>query len=319
MSVAELSFGAETLAAPQEAGRGALIWRRFKRHRLAVVGLWIVAALFLFSFLGPVLSPYSSTTIPTADLIRARDLDPGGSWTDRAGVTHTHVLGTDSVGRDYLTRLMEGGRVSLSLAIIVILTSMIIGMMIGATAGYFGGWVDAVIMRVVDFILTLPDLPIIMVLSVILADYVQDIPGGSVTILGIIFVGFGWVGAARLVRGMVLSLKTQEFTDAAKALGASNRSIILRHMLPNSLAPILVAATLGVGGVVVGEAALSYLGFGVKAPFPSWGNLLQNAQRDVMSSPFRVFYPGFLILLISLSFNFIGDALRDALDPRLKL
>ena len=141
---------------------------------------------------------------PTADLIRARDLDPGGSWTDRAGVTHTHILGTDSVGRDYLTRLMEGGRVSLSLAIIVIMTSMIIGMLIGATAGYFGGWVDAVIMRVVDFILTLPDLPVIMVLSVILADYIQDIPGGSVTILGIIFVGFGWVGAARLVRGLSL-------------------------------------------------------------------------------------------------------------------
>lgn len=319
MTAAQLTFGAEELARPQEDSQLAMIWRRFRRHRLAVVGLVIVALLFAFAFVGPLLSPYGSTDIPTADLVKARDLKPGACWVDGAGVQHCHILGTDSVGRDYMTRLMQGGRVSLSLAIIVVLTEMVLGMLVGAIAAYFGGWVDVVIMRVVDFVLTLPDLPIFVVVSVILADYMPFIPGGSVTVLGAIFIAFGWTGAARLTRGMVLSLKTQEFTDAARALGASDRSIIFRHMLPNSLAPILVAATLGVGGVVVGEAGLSFLGFGVKAPYPSWGNLLQGTQSYMFSQPLRVFYPGFLILLISLSFNFIGDALRDALDPRLKL
>lgn len=319
MTAAQLAFGTEELATPQEDSQLAMIWRRFRRHRLAVVGLIIVALLFAFAFLGPLLSPYGSTDIPTSDLLKAKDLRPGACWVDRAGLQHCHILGTDSTGRDYLTRLMEGGRVSLSLAIIVVITEMAIGMIIGAIAAYFGGWVDAVIMRVVDFILTLPDLPIFLVISVLLSDYMPLIPGGSVTVLGAIFIIFGWTGAARLTRGMVLSLKTQEFTDAARALGASDRSIILRHMLPNSLAPILVAATLGIGGVVVGEAGLSFLGFGVKAPFPSWGNLLQGTQSYMFSQPLRVFYPGFLILLTSLSFNFIGDALRDALDPRLKL
>ena len=319
MSIASIDFGTEALAAPEEDSQLRMVWRRFKRHKLALVGLFIVAALFLFSFVGPVVSPYSSIKIPTADLLKTRDLGPGACWTSSVGERHCHVLGTDSVGRDYLTRLMQGGRVSLSLALIVVISAQMLGMIVGAISGYFGGWVDVIIMRFVDFMLTLPDLPIFLIIAVLVGERMKDIPGGSVTVVGAIFIFFGWTGPARLVRGMVLSLKTQEFTDAARALGASDRRIILRHMLPNSVAPILVSATLGVGGVVIGEAALSYLGFGVRAPFPSWGNLLQGTQSYMLSQPFRVFYPGFLILLISLSFNFIGDALRDALDPRLKL
>jgi peptide/nickel transport system permease protein len=318
MSVADLSFAVEQLAAPEEEAQAALIWRRFKRHKLAVIGLWIAGALILFAYVGPVVTPYDSITIPTGEAFaKARGLDPGECWQDKEGVDHCHLLGTDKVGRDYLTRLMEGGRVSLTLALVVILFSAIVGTIIGAVSGYFGGWVDSLLMRIVDFILTLPSLPIFLVVYTIIPK--NEIPGGSVTVLAVIFIAFGWVGSARLVRGTILSLRNQEFTDASRALGASNTRIIVRHMIPNSLAPVLVAATLGIGGVVVGEAGLSFLGFGVQPPAPSWGNLLQDTQADIMTAPFRVFYPGMLIFLISLSANFIGDALRDALDPRLKL
>lgn len=318
MSVADLSFAVEQLAAPEEESQAALIWRRFKRHKLAVIGLWIAGALALFSYLGPLVTPYNSITIPTGEAFaKARELEPGECWQDKEGVDHCHLLGTDKVGRDYLTRLMEGGRVSLTLALVVILFSSIVGTIIGAISGYFGGWIDSLIMRIVDFILTLPTLPIFLVVYTIIPK--NQIPGGSVTVLAVIFIAFGWVGSSRLVRGTILSLRNQEFTDASRALGASNTRIIVRHMIPNSLAPVLVAATLGIGGVVVGEAGLSFLGFGVQPPAPSWGNLLQDTQADIMTAPFRVFYPGMLIFLISLSANFVGDALRDALDPRLKL
>jgi peptide/nickel transport system permease protein len=318
MSVADLTFGVEEIAAPDEDTQAALVWRRFRRHKLAVIGLFIAVFLVLFSFLGPFLTPYDSITIPTGDaFIKAKGLSPGGSWTDSAGVVHRHILGTDGVGRDYLTRLMEGGRVSLSLAFVVTILAQTAGTVIGAISGYFGGWIDSIIMRIVDFILTLPSLPIFLVVYTLIPK--DQIPGGSITVLGVIFVAFGWVGSSRLVRGMILSLKSQEFTDASRALGASDTRIILRHMIPNAIAPVLVAATLSVGGIVVGEAGLSFLGFGVQPPDPSWGNLLQDTQSDIMTAPFRVFYPGMLIFMISLSFNFIGDALRDALDPRLKL
>ncbi len=317
MSVSDLSFEAGELAAPDEESQFQLIWRRFRRHKLAVIGLFIVVFLGLFAYVGPFLTPYSSTTIPSADLALAKELGPGECYTATSGEERCHILGTDRVGRDYLTRLMEGGRVSLSLALVVTIISQTLGTIIGSISGYFGGWVDSAIMRVVDFILTLPTLPIFLVAYTLFP--MDAIPGGSITVLGIIFVAFGWVGSSRLVRGEILSLRGREFTDASRAVGASNFRIILRHMIPNSLAPVLVAATLGIGGIVVGEAGLSFLGFGVQPPDPSWGNLLQDTQADMATAPFRVFYPGMLIFLISLSANFIGDALRDALDPRLKL
>jgi peptide/nickel transport system permease protein len=229
-----------------------------------------------------------------------------------------HVLGTDSSARDYLTRLMQAGRVTLALAIIVTAASQVLGTIVGGISGYFGGWVDAVIMRTVDFLLTLPLLPLLVVVSFIMPPALFPI-GGSVGVLAIVLIIFGWMGTSRLVRGMVLSLKNQEFTEAARALGSSDWRIIARHLLPNSMAPVLVAATLSIGGVVVLEAALSYLGFGVKPPDPSWGNMLHQVQDNMRNAPWEVFYPGMAIFLTSLSFNFVGDALRDALDPRLKM
>lgn len=345
MAVAELTFGREELAAAQEESQSAMVWRRFRRHKLAVVGLTIATALTLFCFIGPLVSPYAANKIETGSAAYKglNRLSPGSAitlvWNRRNPATpgddriekvipgwvaatdpatevehRLYLLGTDNSGRDTLTRIMQGGRVSLSLALVVVLVSQFIGTLIGATSAFYGGWVDSVVMRAVDFLLTLPSLPIFMALTVILRD--RGIPGGSIGVLALVFIVLGWTGSARLVRGMVLSLKNQEFTEAARAMGASDTRIVLRHLIPNALAPVLVSATLALGGVVVGEASLSYLGFGVQPPDPSWGNMLTNAQQMMMDQPWAVFYPGMAIFLTSLSFNFMGDALRDALDPR---
>jgi len=311
MSVAELSFEQENLAAPQDESQASMIWKRFRRHRLAIVGLFLATSLIIFSFIGPYLSQFDPNTIPP-NLFQARDLGP--LETSEAGL---HILGTDKMGRDYLTRLMIGGRVSLALAFVVVIFTTIIGTVIGGISGYYGGWVDSLIMRIVDFLITLPSLPVFLAVYTLIPK--DAVPGGSITVLAIIFIVLTWTGPSRLVRGMVLSLKNQEFCEAARAVGASDARIILRHMIPNAIAPVLVAATLAVGGVVVGEAALSYLGFGVQPPDASWGNLILAVQEDMMKpmpAPLKVFYPGMAIFLTSLSFNFIGDALRDALDPR---
>lgn len=310
MSIAELSFENETLAAPTDDSQAEMVWRRFKRHKLALIGLAIAISLTLFCFVGPYVSPFDPIAIPT-DLRGSKDLPMMSRPADGGGL---HIFGTDKMGRDYMTRMMAGGRVSLALAFVVVVITTILGTLIGGVSGYYGGWVDSLIMRIVDFLLTLPSLPIFLAVYTLIPK--ETVPGGSITVLAIIFILLGWTGPARLVRGMVLSLKNQEFTEAARAVGSSDRRIILRHMIPNAIAPVLVSATLAVGGVVVGEALLSFLGFGVQPPDPSWGNMIQEVQQQMFTDPLKVFFPGMAIFLTSLSFNFIGDALRDALDPR---
>jgi peptide/nickel transport system permease protein len=233
---------------------------------------------------------------------------------------------------------MWAGRISLVLSLFVTICTMIIGIITGSLAGYFGGWSDTLIMRTVDVLLTLPTLPLLLILSAmtlrggfplqspeILNRFFAWIWGmtpdaaGNIMILAGILITFGWMGLARLVRGQVLSLRNMEYAEAARSLGASPWHIILRHMIPNSLAPIIVAATFSFGEVIVLEAALSFLGFGVQPPAASWGSLLNNVRDYMLIQPWRAFVPGMTIFLASISYNFIGDALRDALDPRLKL
>lgn len=310
MSIADLSFENEAFVAPADESQAEMVWKRFRRHKLALVGLMIAVGLTLFCFAGPLISPFDPIRIPQ-DLFASRNLPVMSPAADGAGI---HVFGTDKMGRDYMTRMMAGGRVSLALAFVVVVATTIIGTLIGGVSGYYGGWVDSLIMRIVDFLITLPSLPIFLAVYTLIPK--ETVRGGSITVLAIIFIVFGWTGPSRLVRGMVLSLKNQEFTEAARAVGSSDRRIILRHMIPNAVAPVLVSATLAVGGVVIGEAALSYLGFGVQAPNPSWGNMILDVQQQMMTDPLKVFFPGMAIFLTSLSFNFIGDALRDALDPR---
>jgi len=298
----------ETLLTIKEESQFVVVARRFIRHKLAVIALAVIAIFVLIAVLAPVIAPYDPYK---------QSLAPAYS-----GPSSEHLLGVDELGRDILTRLIYAAQISLFITIAVNFTSETIGVIAGSVSGYFGGWVDNLIQRTVEFLLTLPTLPLLLFFSAMLRGF--TIPGlpdewSNAIIISMVLIAFGWLGTTRLVRGTVLSLKEQDFTQAARALGAGDWYIITRHMIPNSLAPVIVNLTLGLGGVIVLEAALSFLGFGITPPVPTWGNMLQNVQERMWQQPWLAFYPGFCIFLMSLSFNYVGDGLRDALDPRLKL
>ncbi len=275
-----------------------IAWRRFLKHRLAMVGAVVGISLTLMAALAPWIAPHPVDRIS----LDSRWAVPGRG----------HLFGADELGRDVLTRIMYAGRVSLVLGYTVAINISIIGMVVGAVSGFYGGKIDVVLMRLVDVLLSIPALPLYLILAALL-------PGGGVSRLILIFTIFGWTGVARLVRGQVLSLKRQDFVEAARAMGASEIRLMLRHLLPNALAPVIVAATLTVGGAILGESALSYLGLGIAPPTPSWGNMLQRAQEYIWNASWLAVFPGVFIFITVLSFNFLGDGLRDALDPRLKV
>lgn len=254
-----------------------------------------------------------------------------------------HLFGTDELGRDVLMRLVYGTRVSIGVGILVALASAIIGLIIGSLAGYYGGFIDTVLMRLTDSLLSLPTLPVLVVIAAIdlkkvlgglvnvannwfgttAGNFTQDIvnnifSGGKESIYKLVFILclFSWMTVARLIRGAILSLREREFILASKTLGATDFTIIVRHMFPNVIAPLLVSVTLGVGDSILFEAALSYLGLGIQPPMPSWGNMLFNAQELIYQAPFLAILPGVLIFLVVVSFNFLGDGLQDAIDPK---
>lgn len=304
MAVADVNL--EPLATTKEERQSVLVFRRFIRHRLAVVGLVIVTILIVAAVLAPVIAPYSPLK---------QNLAPAYS-----NPSAEHLLGTDDLGRDVFSRLLYAARLSLFITFFTNIVAETIGVVVGAISGYFGGKVDSMIQRFVEFVITLPTLPLLIFFSAMLRGLA--IPGlpdewSQAVVISFVLIAFGWTQATRLVRGMVLSLREQDFTSAAKALGMGHWQIISRHMIPNSMAPVIVDFTLGLGGTIVLEAALSFLGFGIQPPVPTWGNMLQNVQERMWQQPWLAFYPGFCIFITSLAFNYIGDALRDALDPRL--
>lgn len=233
-----------------------------------------------------------------------------------------HILGTDELGRDVMMRLIYGTRVSMGVGILVALASALIGLFIGALAGFYGGWVDTILMRITDALLSLPLMPVLIVVAAIdlqkLPFLNQIISTGNESILKLVFILciFSWMSVARLVRGSILSLREREFILASRTLGATDYTLITRHMFPNVLAPMLVSVTLGVGESILFEAALSFLGLGVQPPTPSWGNMLFNAQELIYQAPFLAVVPGLLILFVTISFNYLGDGLQDAIDPK---
>jgi len=241
------------------------------------------------------------------------------------GFRSFHLLGTDELGRDVFIRLVYGTRVSITVGLLVALISGLIGLLVGSLAGYYGGRLDALLMRFTDALLSLPILVVLIVVSAIdlgkllggtpLA-FIVDHEYESVIKMVIILCAFSWMQAARLVRGSILSIKEQEFILAARVLGVRDRGIIARHIVPNVIAPLLVAVTLGIGNAILFEAALSFLGLGIQPPTPSWGNMLHNAQEMVQHAPMLAILPGLLILFTVISFNYIGDGIRDAVDPR---
>lgn len=233
-----------------------------------------------------------------------------------------HMLGTDELGRDVMMRLIYGTRISMGVGILVALASALIGLLIGAVAGFYGGVIDTVLMRVTDALLSLPIMPVLIVVAAIDLQKIpllkQIISTGNESILKLVFILclFSWMTVARLVRGSILSLREREFILASKTLGATDFTIITRHMFPNVIAPMLVSVTLGVGESILFEAALSYLGLGIQPPTPSWGNMLFNAQELIYQAPFLAILPGLLILFVTISFNYLGDGLQDAIDPK---
>jgi len=300
----------EEAALPVEAvGQWRLVWRRFRRHRLAVVGALVLGLITVLCLAAPWIAPYPFDKQDPALI----NVFPGPSL--------QHWLGTDELGRDVLTRLMYAGRISLTVALSSTALSVIIGILVGALAAYYGGAIEVLLMRFTDMMLALPALPLLLIFSKMLRDFLalQQLLGAALSVYVIIVVLtlFGWMEVARLVHGSVLSLKHREFTEAARALGAADGRIIFAHLVPNSLAPIIVAATLGVGSRIIAEASLSFLGLGIVPPTPSWGNMLSDVQGYMWRNPWLAFYPGVTISIVVLSINLMGDALRDALDPRL--
>jgi peptide/nickel transport system permease protein len=274
-----------------------IAWRRFKRHKIAIVSAVVLLILTLAAILVNVISSYN---FHEQDLLNVTQSPNSAHW-----------MGTDNLGRDVFTRLMYGGRISLLVGVTVALSATVIGALVGSLAGYYGGWIDNVLMRVTDLFLSIPFLVVLILFSKILGGSVFDI----VLLLSLIF----WMPAARIIRGLFLSLKEKEFVEAARSMGGSSGRIIVYHILPNVMGPIIVIATLDVAAAILTESALSFLGFGVQLPTPTWGNLLNDSQNFIILAPWLVYFPGLAILITVLAVNFLGDGLRDAFDPHQRL
>lgn len=269
-------------------------WKRFSANRFAAAGLAVIVALFVLSFSAAFLTPYHPDAID--------------AWHVLLPPSSEHWFGTDELGRDVLTRVIFGARVSLKVGFVAVGIAVLIGTVVGLIAGFYGGWVDALLMRLVDIMLCFPTFFLILAVIAMLEPSIWYI----MVIIGLT----GWMGVARLVRAEVLSLKSRDFVLAARVLGASDRRIIFRHILPNALSPVLVSATLGVAGAILTESALSFLGIGVQPPTPSWGNILTSGKDYIEFAWWLSLFPGVAILVTVLSYNIVGEGIRDALDPR---
>ncbi len=277
-----------------------IITRRFFKHTLAgiavgVLLLMVLASVFAFA------SPYSPT-----------DQEPTNSF-QKSSIDHW--FGTDELGRDIFTRILYGGRVSLAVGLLSTFLSIAVGVVVGALSGYFGGWTDSILMRITDAFLTFPTIFVLIILGAFLRE--QQVPWlkNSVIIVVLIIAAMSWMWPARLVRGLFLVLREREFVTASRALGGNHLRIIVQHILPNCIGPILVSGTLQMASAIITESGLSYLGFGVQPPTPTWGSILATAQNQVFRAPWVAFYPGLMIFITVMTINYIGDGLRDAFDP----
>jgi peptide/nickel transport system permease protein len=280
--------------------QGRLIVERFLRNKVSVAGLVVLVIFAILVILAPIITGQTALHDPSVDPDPFHTFLPVGS--------PGHLLGSDDIGRDEFARLLFGGRVSLLVGISTMLVSISIGVIIGSLAGFYGGIIDTVFMRITDAFYAVPLLLILFVLSASFSD-------GSVKSVVLIIAAFAWTDVARIVRGEFLSIKEREFLLAARTLGASNLRLMFRHMLPNAAGPIIVAATLVVGNAILIESTLSFFGFGIQPPLATWGNMLNDSQSYITQDPLLTFLPGLAILFTVLSINLMGDGLRDALDP----
>jgi peptide/nickel transport system permease protein len=271
-------------------------WGRFRRNRFGVAGATIILVLYLAAVLAPLLTPYDP--IAQGDVPKMRYVPP----------CREHPLGTDKFGRDVLARVIYGSRISLTIALLAVAITVVLGALVGATAGYFGGTADAILMRIVDALLAIPRLFLLLTCVALFP--------GSVLLVIVLLGATGWMATARLVRAQVLSLRNLDYVKAAEALGAGGRGIIWRHLIPNTLTVIIVGATLRIGGIILTEASLSFLGLGVPPPTPSWGQMVFEGREALLNAWWLSTFPGIAIAVTVIGFNLLGDALKEAFDPR---
>ncbi len=318
----------ERAALKKSPGYLTRAWRRFRRNKLSMVGMVVFALVILFSYGAPLISRFVTQQDYQAINLQNTFARPGATVTGidwmRGGeeITNTHYLGSDESGRDVLTRLSYGGRISLTVAFLALSLALTFGLLVGAVAGFYGGWVDTVLMRVVDVMLSIPFLFVLILISVLInnnrtiTESALFRQAGWLTVPIAISI-FGWTGISRLIRGEFLSIKSRDYVEAARVLGSSDGRIIFRHILPNVVPIVIVWGTLVIPGLILTEASLSYLGFGVQIPTPSWGNMLNQATTYFSRAPFLVVLPGLMIYITVLAVNLMGNGLRDALDPRI--
>jgi peptide/nickel transport system permease protein len=283
-------------AAVRDLSPAELSWRQFRKHRVAMASVAVFVAIALACLAAPVLAPYGPDAIDMANLRQAPSV--------------SHWMGTDDLGRDVLSRLLFGGRVSILIGVLAAILGTGLGTLIGAVAGFYGRWADNVLMRVTDVAYAIPTLPLLIVLSA----YSNAAAFSMILIIGLL----SWMTTARVVRAQVLSIKETEYVLAARSIGVSHAGIIARHVVPNAMGPIIVGATLAVGNAIMVESSLSFLGLGIQPPTATWGNMLMDSQATMASRPWLTIFPGLAILLVVLAINFIGDGLHDALDPTVR-
>ncbi len=303
---AAVTLGGAALGPPRTLWGDA--WRRFRKHKLAMAGAAVLLFFILAVLLGPLLYRFNREAIDFS--------------ASMSGPTLKHPFGADDLGRDMLARVLYGGRISLAVGMVAMLIAIVSGTLVGSVAGFFGGLTDNLLMRVTDIFLTLPQLPLLLITTYLFRDTLNRLFGpvtGIFLLVVVLIGGLAWMTTARIVRGAFLSLKQKEFVEAATCLGIGRGAIMFRHILPNVLSPILVAATLEVGNAIITESVLSFLGLGFPPDTPTWGRLLFDAQNFLQLAPHMVIFPGLMIFLTVLSINYMGDGLRDALDPRSRL
>jgi peptide/nickel transport system permease protein len=285
-------------------------WRQFRRHHMAMAGLIVLIGLLLVTFVG--------------SQLYGKEIDEIDFTVTSNTMSWEHPMGTDSLGQDILARILWGGRISLATGIIAALVAVTLGTMVGAISGFFGGFSDSLLMRITDMFICLPQLPLLLLITFLFRDAMYDFfdekfDNGNLGIFVLLVAVIGvlsWMPTARLVRASFLSVKEKEFIEAGRSIGATRSSLIFKHILPNVLSPIIVAATLGVGAAIITESALSFLGLGFPSDVPTWGRMLFDAKDFIQLSPHEALWPGMMIFITVLSINYVGDGMRDALDPR---
>jgi peptide/nickel transport system permease protein len=310
VSQATTAIGGRLTELGQQAGKKprslwSKAWRQFKKHHLAMGGTFMLLLLTVATLIGPELWPKSRTQIDFNSSLQ------GMSW--------AHPMGTDDLGHDIFARILWGGRISLAVGVFAMAVGIIVGLLVGAVSGYFGKFIDSLLMRITDMFISLPALPLLLLTIYLFRDSLRDKfgPNLGIFLLIVFLIGIlNWMPVARLVRASFLSIKEKEFIEAARCIGATRTSLIFKHIMPNSLGPVIVAATLSVGASIVTESALSFLGLGFPPDVPTWGRLLFDSVNFMQLAPHMVIFPALMIFLAVVSINYVGDGLRDALDPR---